>query len=140
MALSEAPNLKNKNKQNKTKNNNNNKLLLWEILNMNDKFLSYTGHRWATWLEQGVLISADSLARGLRPFAGNSKKNSKLPMLHPAAFSHSCLRAPKSLHPTKLPLAGCYHASPMLQNPHSLCGAHLANPCFSAIPFSLKPS
>ena len=38
-------------------------------------------------------------------------------------------------------LAGRCHASPMLQNPHSLCGAHLANPCFAAIPFlnSVEP-
>jgi hypothetical protein len=36
----------------------------------------------------------------------------------------------------RFPLAGHYHANPMLQVPHSLCGAHLANPCFAAISFS----
>jgi hypothetical protein len=41
---------------------------------------------------------------------------------------------------TKFPLACCYHASLMLQNPNGLCGAHLANPCFAAVPFSLEPS
>jgi hypothetical protein len=24
----------------------------------------------------------------------------------------------------RFPLVGCYHASPMLQSPHSFCGAH----------------
>jgi hypothetical protein len=28
--------------------------------------------------------------------------------------------------------------SPMLQIPRGCCGAHLANPCFEALPFSLK--
>lgn len=29
----------------------------------------------------------------------------------------------------KFPMANHYHASSMLQNPHDLYGAHLANPC-----------
>jgi hypothetical protein len=40
---------------------------------------------------------------------------------------------------TKFPLAGRYHASPMLQSPHGLCGAPQANPRFATIPFSLEP-
>jgi hypothetical protein len=45
---------------------------------------------------------------------------------------------------TRFPLVGRYHPSPMIQNPHGLCGAHQANPCFAircfpAVPFSLKP-
>ena len=41
---------------------------------------------------------------------------------------------------TRFPLVGRYHASPMLQSPHGLCGAHQANPRFAAVPFSLEPS
>ena len=41
---------------------------------------------------------------------------------------------------SKFPLVGCYHTSTMLQIPHSVCGAHLANPCFAPIPISLEPS
>ena len=52
----------------------------------------------------------------------------------------SGLEPPKCLYPlTKFPLVGRYHANPILQNPHSFCGAHLANPCFDAVPFSLEP-
>ena len=40
---------------------------------------------------------------------------------------------------TRLPLASHYHTSPVLQIPHGLCGAHLANPQFAAIPSSLEP-
>lgn len=32
---------------------------------------------------------------------------------------------------TKFPLAGCYHANPMLQNPHDLCSVPQANPPFT---------
>ena len=41
---------------------------------------------------------------------------------------------------TRFPLLGRYHASPMLQSPHGLCGEHQANPRFAAVPFSLEPS
>ena len=40
----------------------------------------------------------------------------------------------------KFPLAGCYHANPMLQIPHGLCGAHQTNPRFASIPISLESS
>ena len=40
----------------------------------------------------------------------------------------------------RFPLEGHYNASPVLQILHSLCGAHLANPCFAAVPFSLESS
>ena len=36
----------------------------------------------------------------------------------------------------RFPLVGHYHTNPMLQNPHGLCGAHLAKPCFATIPYS----
>ena len=39
----------------------------------------------------------------------------------------------------KFLLVGHYHASPMFQNSHNLCGVHQANPHFTAIPFSLGP-
>ena len=41
---------------------------------------------------------------------------------------------------TKFPLVGGYHANPMLQSPHGLCGTHQANTCFATIPFALEPS
>jgi hypothetical protein len=34
-------------------------------------------------------------------------------------------------------LMGCYHANPVLQISHKLCGAPQANPSFASIPFSL---
>jgi hypothetical protein len=37
----------------------------------------------------------------------------------------------------RFPLVGHYHASPMLQISHGLCGAHEANSCFATVPFSL---
>ena len=40
----------------------------------------------------------------------------------------------------RFPLLGYYHASTILQFPHNLCGAHLANPRFAAVPVSLEPS
>jgi hypothetical protein len=40
----------------------------------------------------------------------------------------------------KFPLVSRYHPSPMLQNPHGLCGAYQANLCFATIPLSLEPS
>lgn len=36
-------------------------------------------------------------------------------------------------------LVGCYHACPVLQISHSLCGAHQANPLFATVPLSLEP-
>ena len=41
---------------------------------------------------------------------------------------------------SRFPLVGRYHENPVLQIPHSLCGAHLANPHFTTVPFSLEPS
>ena len=38
----------------------------------------------------------------------------------------------------KFLLAGCYQVSPMLQNPHDLCRAPQANPCFASVPFSIE--
>jgi hypothetical protein len=35
---------------------------------------------------------------------------------------------------------GRYLANTMLQYSHGLCGAHLANPCFATVPFSLEHS
>ena len=40
---------------------------------------------------------------------------------------------------TRFPLVGRYHASPMLQVSHGLCGAPQANPCLATIRFSLEP-
>ena len=40
---------------------------------------------------------------------------------------------------TRFPLVGCYHTNPVLQISHGLCGAHLANPHFAAVAFSLEP-
>jgi hypothetical protein len=40
---------------------------------------------------------------------------------------------------TRFTLASLYHTNPVLQIPHGHCGAHLLNPCFAAIPFSLEP-
>ena len=39
---------------------------------------------------------------------------------------------------TSLPLVGHYHANPVLQIPHGLCGAHQANPRFAAYLFLLN--
>ena len=39
---------------------------------------------------------------------------------------------------TKFPLVDHYHASPMLQNPHDLCGASQANTHLAATSFSLE--
>jgi hypothetical protein len=36
---------------------------------------------------------------------------------------------------TRFPQTGHYHANPVLQIVHGLCGAHLANPRFAALPF-----
>ena len=40
---------------------------------------------------------------------------------------------------TRFPLVGHYYVNPILQTPYSLCGAHLANPRFATVPFSLEP-
>ena len=39
----------------------------------------------------------------------------------------------------KFPLAGCYHASLVLQILHGFCGAYQANQPFAVIPFSIEP-
>jgi hypothetical protein len=44
-----------------------------------------------------------------------------------------------SIQLTRFLLASCYHANPVLQIPHGLCGAHLANPHFVDVPSSLEP-
>jgi hypothetical protein len=46
---------------------------------------------------------------------------------------------PRALELIKFLMEGHYHISTMLQIPHGFCGAHLANPCFAAVPFFLKP-
>ena len=40
----------------------------------------------------------------------------------------------------RFPLVGCYHTNPVIQIPHGLCGAYLANSHLAAITFSLEPS
>ena len=76
------------------------------------------------------------------PIVGNIKKERRVFTLHPATFcpggldsqflscGDSLPQNSKNLSTklAKLPPVGHYHASPMLQIPHGLCGAHQANP------------